>query len=240
MTAGPQRRRLRRLAEQITTPRFTEFDAVWGDVVGCGRVRLRPPRGGTPLRQPLPLPGRRAEPMATGGATPRKQPAPPWSPPPMGETVEAAALRAGMVQVMPDTRAFTLTAEQQYEFDVKGYFVLRGHYGPESVARFHAGIDELQAIPLEYDTYKRLGIASFALAAAMEDPEHEVWDGSLQEEGPLRRVDHMICGSDKFDEIIRDPLLKALHQTLAGGNCYMSSTCERTQQACVLKAPKHA
>ena len=116
--------------------------------------------------------------------------------------------------------------------------MLRGHYPPESVARFHAGIDELQAIPLEYDTYKRLGIASFALAAAMEDPEHEVWDGSLQEEGPLRRVDHMICGSDKFDEIIRDPALKALHQTLAGGNCYMSSTCERTQVRS--ERPKHA
>ena len=34
----------------------------------------------------------------------------------------------------------------------------------------------------------------------------------------------MICGSGKFDLIVRDPLLRALHQTLAGGNMYLSST----------------
>ena len=37
---------------------------------------------------------------------------------------------------------FELTAELKYEFDVKGYFLLKGHFDAAAVARFHAGIDE--------------------------------------------------------------------------------------------------
>ena len=124
-----------------------------------------------------------------------------------------------------------LTPERRYELDLKGYFVLKGHYDAAAVAEFHAAIDELQAIPVEYETYKKLGIASYFLAAAMEDPEHPVWKGEHRADrrphpqtGGVGRVAHAICGTDKFDRIVRDPLLKILHQTLAGGNFYISST----------------
>ena len=66
-----------------------------------------------------------------------------------------------------------LTPERRYELDLKGYFVLKGHYDAAAVAEFHAAIDELQAIPVEYETYKKLGIGRYFLAAAMEDPEHK-------------------------------------------------------------------
>eukprot|EP01051_Picozoa_sp_SAG22_P019117 SAG22_NODE_3427_length_1718_cov_3.228536_1_plen_289_part_10 len=159
----------------------------------------------------------------------------------------APASARSMPRNMPDVSAFELSAEQRYEFDVKGYFVLKAHYSPAQVARFHAGVDELQAIPLQHSAYTELGIASHHLAAAMEDPSHAVWQdaaaavaGTVPADFELEkkfgwpkeardlsrppRVDHMICGTDKFDEIIRDPVLKALHRTLAGGNIYMSST----------------
>jgi hypothetical protein len=126
---------------------------------------------------------------------------------------------------------FDLTSEQKYEFDIKGYLVLKQHYDAEAIEQFHAGIDALQAIPIEYETYKRLGIASYYLAAAMEDPDHPAWKGEHRKNrqpnpktGGVGRVDHVICGTDKFDRIVRDPILKALHRTLAGGNFYISST----------------
>ena len=126
---------------------------------------------------------------------------------------------------------FELTPEQKYEFDLRGYFVLRQHYDGAAIEEFHAGIDELQAIPIDYETYKKLGIASYHLAAAMENPEHPVWRGEHREDrrpnpktGGVGRVDHAICGTDKFDRIVRDPMLKSLHRTLAGGNFYLSST----------------
>jgi len=125
---------------------------------------------------------------------------------------------------------FELTPEQKYQFDVKGYFVLKQHYDREAVEEFHAGIDELQAIPIDYETYKKLGIASYYLDKA-EDPEHPVWSGEHRGDrrlnpktGGVGRVDHIICGTDKFDRIVRDSNLNALHRTLAGGNFYISST----------------
>lgn len=48
-------------------------------------------------------------------------------------------------------------------------------------------------------------------------------DNRRKSEG-VGRVDNAICGTDKLDRIVRDPVLKTLHQTLAGGNIYISST----------------
>ena len=70
-----------------------------------------------------------------------------------------------------------LTPEQKYEFDLQGYIVLKGHYDEQAVAELHAGIDELKAIPIDYETYGGLGVARYYLAAAMKDPEHEFWQG---------------------------------------------------------------
>ena len=39
-----------------------------------------------------------------------------------------------------------LTPEQQYEFDLRGYIVLRNHYDADIVAQLHDGIDELLAL----------------------------------------------------------------------------------------------
>ena len=38
------------------------------------------------------------------------------------------------------------------------------------------------------------------------------------------RVDHAICGTDKFDRIVRDPVLTGIHTTLAGGPFFISAT----------------
>ena len=45
-----------------------------------------------------------------------------------------------------------LTPEQKYQIDVQGYFVLRQHFDKDALVEFQAGIDELQAIPIEYET----------------------------------------------------------------------------------------
>ena len=124
-----------------------------------------------------------------------------------------------------------LTPEQKYEFDLQGYIVLKGHYDEQAVAELHAGIDELQAIPIDYETYGRLGVASYYLAAAMKDPEHEFWQGAHRpdrrphpETGGVGRVDHALCGTDKFDLMVRDPVLRAIHTELAGGSVFISAT----------------
>ena len=107
------------------------------------------------------------------------------------------------------------------------------------VALFHKGIDELQAIPIDFETYHRLGVASHALAAAMEDPNHAFWlealnshdvDGVALPESqstavePVRRVDMGICGTSLWDDIVTDPHLNAIHTELAGGPCNISAT----------------
>ncbi len=127
--------------------------------------------------------------------------------------------------------AFELTPEQKYHFDIKGYFVLEQHYDEEALKEFHAGIDELQAIPIEYETYKKLGIASYYLAAAMADSDHPFWKGEHRQDrrlnpktGGVGRVDHALCGTSRFDRIVRDPILKGIHTELAGGPIYLSAT----------------
>ena len=69
------------------------------------------------------------------------------------------------------------------------------------------------------------------MAAAMQDPEHPVCKGEYRanrrpnsKTAGVGRVDHDICSMDRFDRILRDPVLKTLHQSPAGGNFYMSST----------------
>ena len=127
--------------------------------------------------------------------------------------------------------ALALTPEQKYEFDLRGYIVLKGHYDEAAVAEFHAGIDELQAIPVDYETYTRLGVASYFLAAAMSDPEHPFWKGDHRPDrrpnpgtGGIGRVDHALCGTGRFDRIVRDPVMKSIHRELAGGPVYISAT----------------
>jgi hypothetical protein len=63
-----------------------------------------------------------------------------------------------------------LTVEQQYEFDIRGFVVLRQHYDARVVAQLNCGIDELQRIPCEHSAYTHLGVASDGLSAAMTDP----------------------------------------------------------------------
>ena len=53
-----------------------------------------------------------------------------------------------------------LTPERRYELDIKGCFMLKAHYDAVAVAEFHVAIDELQSIPVEYETYKKLGIVA--------------------------------------------------------------------------------
>ena len=130
-----------------------------------------------------------------------------------------------------NTASSELTPEQKYEFDIKGYIVLKEHYDAAAVEKLHAGIDELQAIPIDYVTYSKLGIASYYLAAAMKDPEHSFWQGDHRPDrrlnpqtGGVGRVDHALCGTDKFDLIVRDSLLKAIHTTFAGGPVFVSAS----------------
>ena len=135
---------------------------------------------------------------------------------------------------MPSTESaptFELTPQQQYQFDLQGYFVLKQHYNTADIKEFHAGIDALQAIPINYETYRKLGIASYFLAAAMTDPDHPFWHGEHRADrqpnpktGGVGRVDHALCGTDKFDRIVRDPMLKTIHTTLAGGPIMLSAT----------------
>jgi ectoine hydroxylase-related dioxygenase (phytanoyl-CoA dioxygenase family) len=136
-----------------------------------------------------------------------------------------------VIESSESAAAFELSPEQKYQFDLQGYIVLKQHYDKDTVEELHAGIDELQAIPIDYQTYKKLGVASYALAAAMSDPQHRAWRGNHREDrrlnpetGGVGRVDHAICGTDKLDRIVRDPVLKTIHTTLAGGAIFISAT----------------
>ena len=126
--------------------------------------------------------------------------------------------------------AFELSDEQKFEFDLRGYLVLRQHYDKDDVADFHAGIDELQAIPIEHETYRKLGVGHYLLAAAMRDPQHPGWHGEHgshrinPKTGGVWKVEHALCGTDRFDRIVRDPVLRAIHTTLTGGPVFISAT----------------
>lgn len=119
---------------------------------------------------------------------------------------------------------YVLSPENAYQFDVNGFFVLRGHYGPEEVAEFNRGIDELQAIPVTHAEYTKRGIAHPALHAAQADPDHDVWKQHDGGGPPPLRVDHAICGTARWDRIVRDPILRKIHETLAGGAVMLSAT----------------
>ena len=123
---------------------------------------------------------------------------------------------------------------QRFEFDVRGYFVLKGYYTPEEVAEFNAGIDELQQISVTQENYTKLGLSldgGIPRDAAL-DPTHDRWHGrpltELAAERKQNRIDMLICGTEKFDRIVRDPSMKAIHTELAGGQC-MLSKCEHKQ-----------
>ncbi len=126
---------------------------------------------------------------------------------------------------------FEVSPEQKYELDLRGYFVLRGHYDEDAIRGFHAGIDELQAIPVEYEAYQKLGVATYALARSIEDSQHPVWKGEHRADRPLNpktgglgEINHALCGTGKFDPIVRDPILNTIHSTLAGGAFFISAT----------------
>ncbi len=126
--------------------------------------------------------------------------------------------------------ALELTDEQKYELDLRGYFVLRQHYDEDEIGEFHAGIDELQAIPIDHETYRKLGVGHYLLAPAMRDPQHLGWHGEHEagrinpRTGGVWKVEHALCGTDRFDRIVRDPTLRAIHTTLAGGPIFISAT----------------
>lgn len=119
---------------------------------------------------------------------------------------------------------YVLSSEHAYQFDVNGFFVLRGHYNAADVAEFHRGIDELQAIPVTHAEYTKRGVAHPALHAAQADPDHDVWQLHDDSAPPPFRVDHAICGTSRFDRIVRDPVLRRIHETLAGGAVMLSAT----------------
>ena len=54
--------------------------------------------------------------------------------------------------LLPLTIAESLTAAPPQ--DLRGFLVLRQHYTPAQVVQFNAGVDELQAIPLEFEAYR--------------------------------------------------------------------------------------
>lgn len=122
-----------------------------------------------------------------------------------------------------------LTPAQRFEFDVRGYFVLKGYYTAEEVAMFNAGIDELQEVPVTHKNYTDLGLSlpGGIPRDAARDPSHERWHGraltELAAERQQNRIDMLICGTDKFDRIVRDPQMKAIHTELAGGQCMLSN-----------------
>ena len=128
------------------------------------------------------------------------------------------------------TPAMQLSDEQKYELDLRGYFVLREHYGELAITEFNQGIDELQAIPMDYETYCKLGVGHYLMAPAMSDPQHPGWHGEHEpgrinpKSGSVWKVEHALCGTDRFDRIVRDPLLQAIHGTLAGGPIFISAT----------------
>lgn len=123
--------------------------------------------------------------------------------------------------------------------DLRGFLVLRQHFTPAQVAQFDAGVDELQAIPIDFEAYRSIGVASHSLAAAMEDPGHAFWTAGLNSHDvdsvalpeaqstavePVRRVDMGICGTPLWDTIVTDPYLNGVHAELAGGPCNISAT----------------
>ena len=112
-----------------------------------------------------------AEHVSAATSTPaRRQPPPPQTLLPDDEQLQ-------QLNEAGDPTAFrALTPTQRFEFDVRGYFVLRGHYSAAQVAQFNAGIDEVQALPKTQANFTQIGpLWSIPQdKAAMDDPTHGV------------------------------------------------------------------
>ena len=161
--------------------------------------------------------------VASAGQQPaRKQPAPP-------RTLRPSADELSLKNEDGSMTAFdALTPAQRFEFDVRGYFVLRGHYSPAQVAAFNAGIDEVQAVPMTHANYTRIGPMWPVPQdrAALDDATHAHWTARTVAEDAAERkqtsMSLLIAGSTKFDPIVRDSLMKEIHRELAGGECMLS------------------
>ena len=71
---------------------------------------------------------------------------------------ERVVIAENQAKGFAEAAAFSaLTPEQRFEFDIRGYFVLKGHYSAEQVAAFNSGIDEVQAIPMTHENFVSLG-----------------------------------------------------------------------------------
>ena len=181
----------------------------------------------------------------------------PATPPAAGRhPAAAAAAAAAKLRTLEDgsMEAYEgLTPEQRYEFDVRGYYVLRGHYSPEEVAMFNAGIDAVQAVPVTHGEYTSVGLSPPGGTPGHADAAHVSWHGkTVAEQAAQReqnRVDMLICGTPLFDPIVcfaprapalsslglvqprsltaraqvRDGRMKAIHSELAGGQCMLSN-----------------
>eukprot|EP01052_Picozoa_sp_SAG31_P015713 SAG31_NODE_1018_length_10354_cov_10.995514_1_plen_201_part_00 len=68
---------------------------------------------------------------------------------------------------------YKMTEEQKYQFDLNGFFILKQYYDAQSVAEFHRGIDELQAIPVDHAEYTRCAACDqLCLSARVEAAVH--------------------------------------------------------------------
>jgi hypothetical protein len=150
-----------------------------------------------------------------------RQPAPP-------QTLRPSAALLGQRNEDGSHTAFNaLTPQQRFEFDVRGYFVLRGHYSAAQVAAFHAGVDEVQALPMTHTNFEEVGpLWAVPDRTALADPCHPHWTGRTVAQDASERkqtsMSMLIAGSKAFDPIVRDPVMKAIHRELAGGECMLS------------------
>ncbi len=116
---------------------------------------------------------------------------------------------------------YELTPGQKYEFDLRGYLVLRQHFDADAVAEFHAGIDELQAIPIDYQTYTKLNVASYFPGQGHGRPRASVLEGE-------HRLDRAPQSGHRRHRQVRPhrarPRPQRIHTELAGGPIYLSAT----------------
>ena len=89
-------------------------------------------------------------------------------------------------------------------------------------------IDEIQALPKTHANFTQIGPLWDIPKdrAAVDDPTHAHWTGrTVAEDAAERKTSSMsmlLAGSDKFDSIVRDPLMREIHRELAGGACMLS------------------
>ena len=61
-----------------------------------------------------------------------------------------------MIESSESAAAFELTPEQKYEFDLKGYIILKGHYDAVAVARRALTLTQDQGLTDEITAHLRL------------------------------------------------------------------------------------